>query len=360
MKGEITVRVRLTTGQSGVRVHSASPLTVSTGGLNRRVSPGGVVELSHNNGEVQIKIDGAEWQKAWDTVVINGAGLLNVGARMYRGGIRAFVLTDTGMVVVNQLSLEDYLYGVIVAEIGPINKNTYEAVKAQAVAARSFTLARLGKRKGLGYDLYDSFLRDQEYRGAGAEMSLANQAVDETRGEVLYYQDAPAMVLYHACCGGITADGSEEFLVSVIDAPGHHRGATPFCVRSKHHTWVVTVKKDSLERVLGRLKFSGAKVRVRSLRLEKDRTGKRVKKLHFVTDRGTVTVGGSEFRMALGLKSTYFDMSLGSGTARFTGRGWGHGVGLCQDGAIAMAERGYSYRQILTHYYPRLRLKRAY
>ncbi len=353
------VRVRLTVGQREVLLRADKPLTMVAGGVRREVSAGGTVVLEQDGADVVVKIGETVGQRSRDTVRFTSPGFISVGSRIYRGEIRAFILKNTGMVVVNHLPLDEYLYGVVPAEIGPINTNTYQAVKAQAVAARSFTLARLGRRQGLGYDLYDTYLRDQEYRGAGGEVSLANQAVDETRGEVLYYHDGPAMVLYHACCGGVTADGSEPFLVSVMDTPGHRRGV-PFCVHSRNYNWELTIKKDSLERALGRLKFAGAKVAVRSFRLEKDRTGKRVRKIHFVTARGTVAVGGSEFRMALGLKSTYFDMRMGSGKVKFTGKGWGHGVGLCQDGAIAMAQRGYTYRQILAHYYPRLRLKKVY
>ncbi|MEO0052385.1 MAG: hypothetical protein ABIK11_07630, partial [candidate division WOR-3 bacterium] len=80
----------------------------------------------------------------------------------------------------------------------------------------------------------------------------------------------------------------------------------------------------------------------------------------FKTDRGELTVNGADFRLALGLKSTFFELRISRGSVIFEGKGWGHGVGMCQDGAVGMSRLGYDYRQILKHYYPRLKLGRLY
>lgn len=362
---EVFVRVRLSVGQQGVRVKSAQGLVVVTDGVQRQVSDKGFVVLDQDNGRVAVRIGDAQntpelWRRSKDTIVISSSGLIDVQGRRYRGEIRAFIIPDTGMVVVNRLNLEQYLYGVVPAEIGPIKPETFEAVKAQAVAARSFTLTRLTRRQGLGYELYDSYLRDQEYQGADREVVLGNKAVDETRGEVLIYNDEVAMALYHGNCGGVTADGSEPYLKSVFDTPVNRSGAEPFCALSSNFSWRCTVSQDSIERLLMKLKGWKIKPRVRGFSLEKDRGAKRVKKVRFQTDRGEIIVDGSEFRFALGLKSTFFQMKLHARRFNFEGRGWGHGVGLCQDGAIEMARKGYHYRQILNHYYPALRIKKLY
>jgi len=362
---EVFVRVRLSVGQQGVRVKSAQGLVIVTEGVQRQVSDKGFVVLDQDDSRVAVRIGAAKnaldlWRRSKDTIVISSSGLLDVQGRRYRGEIRAFIIPDTGMVVVNRLTLEQYLYGVVPAEIGPIKPETFEAVKAQAVAARSFTLTRLTRRRGLGYELYDSYLRDQEYQGADREVVLGNKAVDETKGEALIYNDEVAMALYHGNCGGVTADGSEPYLKSVFDTPGNRPGAEPFCALSSNFSWRCTVSQDSIERLLMKLKGGKIKPRVRGFSLEKDRGAKRVKKIRFQTDQGEIVVDGSEFRFALGLKSTFFQMKLHARRFNFEGRGWGHGVGLCQDGAIEMARKGYHYRQILNHYYPALRIKKLY
>ena len=126
------------------------------------------------------------------------------------------------LTVVNEVDLESYLVGLINYEVSSAWE--IDAVKAQAVAARSFTMTRLGKRQGLGHDLFDSYLRDQEYRGTERETELSRQAVLATRGEVLEFHGEVCEALYHGNCGGVTANGSQPYLKSVPDTPGHRRG----------------------------------------------------------------------------------------------------------------------------------------
>ncbi|MEO0025266.1 MAG: SpoIID/LytB domain-containing protein [candidate division WOR-3 bacterium] len=351
------VRVRLTVPDSGVVISAEPELQVRIGGRawkSKRVrvifQPRGF-RLADGDLPPQVFRDTA--------VITSGSGLLRVGSRCYRGAVLVFFLSDSGRtVVVNRLPLEEYLYSVVPCEIGPVNPETYEAVKAQAVAARSFTLSRLGRREGLGYDLYDSYLRDQEYRGAGAELVLASRAVDETRGEVLMYQNEVAEALYHGNCGGVTADGANPSLISVRDSQG--AGGRPFCSWSGNFSWRMSIGLDSIERTLARLSGRSGRIRVKGVRLMRDNESHRVQKLYFKTDRGELTVNGADLRLALGLKSTCFELRISRGKAIFEGKGWGHGVGMCQDGAVGMSRLGYDYRQILKHYYPRLKLGRWY
>ncbi|MCX7762808.1 MAG: SpoIID/LytB domain-containing protein [Candidatus Kryptonium sp.] len=353
----VLVRVRLTVPDSGVVISAEPGLQVSIGGRGWKSNPVRVIFLPQG---FRLAGGGLPPQLLRDSAVITGgSGLLRVGSRSYRGVLVVFFLSDSGRtVVVNRLPLEEYLYSVVPCEIGPVNPETYEAVKAQAVAARSFTLSRLGRRKGLGYDLYDSYLRDQEYRGAGAELALARQAVDETRGEVLEYQGEVVEALYHGNCGGITADGANPCLISVRDSPG--AGGRPFCSWSGNFSWRMSIGLDSIERTLARLTGRSGRIRVKGVRLMRDDKSHRVQKIYFKTDRGELTVNGADFRSALGLRSTFFELRIGGGRAIFEGKGWGHGVGMCQDGAVGMSRLGYDYRQILKHYYPRLKLGRLY
>jgi len=106
-------------------------------------------------------------------------------------------------------------------------------------------------------------------------------------------------------------------------------------------------------------RFTAKRCHVRGSKLEIDRSG-RVKYVSLATDRGSLRLPGSDFRMALGLKSTAFTMTIRSRYVAIAGRGWGHGSGMCQDGAIAMAEAGASYPEILKHYYSGVALKKRY
>jgi stage II sporulation protein D len=354
------VRVRLSEIAESAQVSCDAGMWLQAGGAERKVERG-QVRLCRDGSEVRVDIGAETWRRSPDTVFIRAAQdkRLAVNSRSYRGALLAFVSQENELVVVNELNLEEYLFGVVPCEIGPIRAETFEAVKAQAVAARTFTLSRLGSREGLGFQLYDSFRRDQEYRGAGSEVELACKAVEETRGEVLTHGGQIAEALYHANCGGVTANGSQPYLKSVRDTPGHRRRGAAFCSGSKNYSWSTSMPRSEFEQKLAQL-AGREKVGLRSLRLENDRVSGRVRKVHVNTRQGSFTIAGTDFRFGIGLKSTLFELSLRGNKVVVDGRGWGHGSGMCQDGAIGMARKGYSYRQILMHYYSGVALEGRY
>jgi stage II sporulation protein D len=356
--GEPSVRVRLTAGNVPF-LSSSRGLTVAAGSQRQSVGSNQSLEVSLERGLVAATGDIVPLRPAETLTVAAGeGGFVRVGDRSYRGRILLFRSADNDLAVVNVLGLEEYLLGVVPCEIGPINARTIEAARAQAVAARSFTMARLGRRKGLGHHLFDSYLRDQEYRGIERETELSRQAVEATRGEVIEFQGEVCEALYHANCGGTTANGSQPYLRSIPDTPDHRRGRKAYCSGKPNFSWQASFRKESLDAVVSR--YSGKKCRVRSGRLEADRQSGRVKCLDFATDGGNVRLSGSDFRMAMGLRSTAFTMAIRGRSVTFTGHGWGHGSGMCQDGALAMAEAGASYREILRQYYSNVTLKKRY
>jgi stage II sporulation protein D len=363
---EPLVRVRLSTG-STTFLSSSQGLVLTAGSFRQSVGPDQAIQTECENGLV-IAVGGKSPSWIADTLAVAPAadGFVRVGGRSYRGRLLLFRSADGDLAVVNVLGLEDYLFGVVPCEIGPTNARTVEAVKAQAVAARSFTMTRLGKRQGLGHDLFDSYLRDQEYRGTERETELSRQAVLATRGEMLEFHGEVCEALYHGNCGGVTANGSQPYLRSVPDTPGHRRGRKAYCSDQPNFSWQVSIRKESLDAVVSRLWGQSAtgqspkKCRVRGCKLEADRQSGRVKHLLLATDRGSVRLPGSDFRMAMGLKSTGFTMAIRGATVTFTGHGWGHGLGMCQDGAVGMAEGGASYKEILHHYYAGVSLKKCY
>lgn len=356
--GEPSVRVRLTT--KGVAFFSSSRgLTLAASTSPQSVDPNQLIQAGFEGGLV-VASGGPAPLRTADTLAVAAGegGFVRVGDRSYRGRLLVFRAADGDLAVVNVLGLEDYLRGVVPCEIGPINVRTFEAAKAQAVAARSFTMTRLGRRKGLGHDLFDSYLRDQEYRGIERETELSRQAVSATRGEVLEFQYEVCEALYHANCGGVTAKGSKPYLKSIPDTPEQRRGRKAYCSGRPNSSWQTSLGRDSLDAAASRLLGMGC--RVRAVSVEMDRESGRARYVNLATDHGSSRVPGSDFRMAMGLRSTAFTASIRGRTVSFTGRGWGHGSGMCQDGAIGMAEAGASYREILKHYYTGASLAQRY
>jgi len=355
--GEPLVRVRLAAGKTAY-LSSDGGLVLAAGSRRQSVGSNRKVEVALERGQIVVT-GGPAAPLSVDTLSVTADkdGLVRVGDRSYRGRLLLFPSTDGDLAVVNVLGIEDYLLGVVPCEIGPINAHTLEAAKAQAVAARSFTMTRLGRRKGLGHDLFDSYLRDQEYRGIERETELSRQAVAATRGEVLEYRGDVCEALYHGNCGGVTANGAKQYLKSIPDTPGHVRGRKAYCAGKPNSSWQTNMSRDSLDAVAGRL--SAKKCHVRGCKVDIDRSG-RAECVELTTDRGKVRVPGPDFRMAMGLKSAVFTMTIRNRYVSFTGRGWGHGVGMCQDGAVAMAEGGANYREILRQYYSDAGLEKRY
>lgn len=287
-------------------------------------------------------------------VASGGAGIPLVFARnrWYRGALE-FEPTGGGVTAVNVIPLEQYLYGVVPAEMP--NGWPAESLKSQAVAARSYALANLGKHKSRGYDLCGTD-ECQVYQGAAAEATSTNMAVDATRGVVVTFGGKVIPAYFHSSSGGYT-ENSEEVWMRKLP---YIRAVPDFDQKSPHFTWYKNVAAGSLADGLARSGVNiGAIIAVNPL--SRSYSG-RVKEVQVVGTEGTKVVGGETFRLAAGLNSTLFNVApVGSGQPSefaFAGRGWGHGLGLSQWGAKTLGEMGYSYTQILSHYYPGAQLSR--
>lgn len=279
--------------------------------------------------------------------------LLTVDGKLLRGDVEAFMNPLGVAVLVNVLPLEDYLRGVVPKELSPRLFPELEALKAQAVAARTFSVSEMGARARLGFDLY-SDQRSQVYGGAGSEQALTNRAVDATRGLYLAFQGEPIVAFYSSTCGGVTADYASafdkppiEYLKGGVSCPDQE---------SRYARWVeekdILSIQDSLTRYAGVGKLTRLQI------LEKTETG-RVKEALFEGNSGSAVLRGLTVRYALALRSHFIDKietRVGkNGTissVRVEGRGWGHGVGMCQIGAYELARRKMDFQSILGRYYP--------
>jgi stage II sporulation protein D len=301
-------------------------------------------------------------------------------AQRYRGVIRV-VASDTGVVVVNVLPVEWYLRGVVPLEIGgPRAGNEEAAVEAQAIAARSYTVVRLaaiegGASRNANYDLLSS-VADQVYGGADVERPFSNQAVARTIGLVLRYNGRVVSAPYHSTCGGETAEpdevwrsANEPFLQRVSDRiPGTSNRF--YCDISPRFSWTRSLTGDELDAAVRAYLASyttvpaGGAGHVRGATVESRTPSGRVARLIIAAERGTFSLRGNDIRYVLRtpggeiLNSTYFSVQTETrrdgSLARLVvkGNGYGHGIGMCQWGAIGRARAGQSARAILATYYP--------
>ena len=281
---------------------------------------------------------------------VNPFGYIVLNGKRYQGRIK--IKNSNGLIdVIEHIGLESYIIGVLGPEMGtswPI-----EALKAQAVSARTYTLASLNKN--YEYDLTNT-VYDQVYNGHQTISPAIIAAVNQTRGEVLTYKGKVFFAYYHANSGGHTTSPSTAWNSDSIIPP--LRGVKdPYFKYSPNAYWECYVPSSDIIKFL--LPYAASKKNISKIKeirvLSKDRSQRAIKLL-ISTDAGKFKVDISNLRKHIGtfdLKSTLITRieKLKNGF-KFYGRGWGHGVGLCQDGAKAMADNGYDYKKILQFYYP--------
>jgi stage II sporulation protein D len=285
----------------------------------------------------------------------SGPSTVHVNGRPHRGVILVHA-GKTGLMVVNELPMESYVAGIVGAEVSP--RWHAEALKAQAVAARTYALYRMRGRGAGPYDVEGS-VAGQVYKGAQAEDPATLRAVSDTSGEVLTYAGAPALTVYHSNAGGATEASRDVWLK---DYPYLGSVESPFDSLAPGFSWAHTMTAEDLSRALNGAGHAIG-VPVALYPVETTATG-RVKTL-LVRDRegGVVRLSGEDLRKAVGygvIRSTVFEVRASDGSFAFSGRGSGHGVGLSQWGAKGMADNGRSYREILFHFYPGAAIERAY
>lgn len=331
-------------------------------------------------------------------VAQQGADLLHMNGRRYRGTMEFRRYQDSDLTVINTLGLEPYLYGVVPGEIEALAPT--EAIKAQAVAARTYALKNLGRYAKWGFDLVDT-IESQVYNGYEGEKVQTNLAVDATRGQKAMYQGTLASLFYFSSSGGRTEDNAYvwgtplPYLKSVEDP--YESGL------SYNYNWQRVLTAADVERYLA---AAGVNLgTVQSLSIIETTLSGRVAKLRVTGSTGSMTfqreacrtllelpsqlytLGGSEQLSVLGADGRVTRQNPGglavvsasgsstiptgvaavaigadgalsyTGTAAsnlfvLTGRGWGHGVGMSQEGAKGFARNGYTYTQILQHYFP--------
>ena len=232
-------------------------------------------------------------------------------------------------------SLDDYVAGVLAGEAGTYR--TSQALRAMAIAARTYAARFRGRHQADGYD-FCSLTHCQSFKPA-AVTPAERDAADATSGELLWYRGSPAEAYYTQDCGGKTEAGGESYLPSRDDAA---------CTRKGRLQWSAEIPLADLSRAFGE-PVSTVEVLSRT-------PSNRAATVRISSSR---TIAASDFRLSLGrvlgwnlVRSDLYSVRLSGGRAIFTGYGSGHGIGLCQKGAEGMARSGASDRDILAAYYP--------
>jgi stage II sporulation protein D len=278
---------------------------------------------------------------------------------------------------VNIVYMEDYLRGVVPPEIGKRVDGEIEAVKAQAVAARTYAMSHLRQYEGEPYDMKASIM-DQVYEGGDVENRLINRAIDATVGHVVTYHDKLINAYYHSTCGGMTDNISHvwdrreiPYLRAVEDGNA--------CSWSKYFRWQEVFTEPQLR---GRVEQYLASDRGRDLRIGRIRDvkiaarspGGRASRLLVHTESDVYKFQKDRIRWVIGrtsnpdliLPSDRFEVVIDRDnrgnieTVTFKGKGYGHGVGMCQCGAIGLSRTGWAFDRILEHYYTGVEVRKLY
>jgi SpoIID/LytB domain protein len=287
-------------------------------------------------------------------------------AQTYRGFMEVHPATGATLTVVNVVNVEDYIRGVVPNELSSGALASVEALKAQAVAARTYARAHLGDYSSKGFDLCAT-AACQVYKGAASEHPLSDRAVAETRGVLATWHGRPIRAYYTSACGGHTESGRAVF---DDDAP-YLRGVA--CVpdgraarwsveseRAAHEdAWEVRLTPAEVRSTVARFGSVGKVLDLVPLR---SGVSGRVVVLAVVGAERDMLLRGVKVRWGLGVPESLFviarETAPDGAVERFVikGLGHGHGVGLCQTGAAAMARAGAGFRAILEHYYPGITL----
>ena len=326
---------------SGKRLKIAGKVMVKRQGeklfLNTRAIDASVVSVQGGNKVYNVKVfsrtDNSSIQKTEKEWTVRGS------LEIHR--------VSSGLAVVNQIPLETYVAGVVSGEVSP--KWPLEALKAQAVAARTYVLYKQVKNQEQPFDVFAS-VQDQVYHGHAARHDSVIRAIEQTKGQVVTYDRHPIYAAYSSTAAGPTEDA---LYVWALDLPYLKGVDCPFDDQAPRYNWQTSFTFEYLEKQLRKEGYTvGAVATLTPYTFTPSGRVDRVRLLH---SRGEIILRGQDLRRIVGYSkifSTNFSIRSMGAKVEIVGHGAGHAVGMCQWGMREMAELGYDYQSILRHYYP--------
>lgn len=278
--------------------------------------------------------------------------ILYVNNTGYRGKIELHNILGK-IYIINILSIEEYLYSVVPSEM-PASWNI-EALKAQAVAARTYSYYHIIKNKNKNVYDVDSTTNFQVYKGIISETPSSIEAVTKTSGTIMTYNYEPIIAYFHSTSGGKTSDDKDVW--SGVDLPYLESVECKYSENSPHYTWTTELTMNEITKALSEKYKRIDSIRKISFKKNNDR----VVSVEIVHNNGTINLTGNQFRLLFPpqkLKSTYFTAKKIDKKLVINGRGWGHGVGMCQWGAKGRSEKGIKYDDILKYYYKNIKFQK--
>ncbi len=380
---EPMVRVGIGLPQTALSIGGGAGLLLSgpDGGGLTEIPAGSSAEVKGNGTTVRARVGGLSTPAGTVLTVrsVDSLGYIRVNGRDYRGSLMVSS-TPAGVLAVNLVSLEDYVAGVVNAEMGRRPAGDSQAVQAQAVISRTVAMRALGRYRVRGYDVV-STISDQAYGGVMTETGAGWAAVRATRGEVLTFGGTVIEAFFHSTCGGRTeavdevfSGAAQPYLQSVSD---RSPSGAVYCALSPRFRWREEWTGDQLARVVWEnARLLGATAEAigfpGDLQIGGRSPSGRVSDLVMVAAGRMVPIVGQQvirqvFRTGDGgwLRSAQFSIQASRGGGRIArlvidGSGNGHGVGMCQWGAVGRARSGAGYQAILSAYFPGTELRRLY
>ncbi len=300
-----------------------------------------------------IKLGSSEWPVSGVRIESEGERDLFLDKARFRGSFDIQKDGSGSLSIVNRLNIESYLYGVLPHEVAawwPM-----EALKAQAIAARTYALYQMQVSKNNPYDVKNT-TSSQVYGGSTSERYRTKLATNQTAGKVLTYLGKVFPAYFHATCGGTQAGAQELWKINLLPIGGGAK--CTFCRISPHYYWEAKIPFAEIEEKLNANKRSVGQLL--NIEAVTQTPSGRAGSLKFTGNMGEAVIAAKDFRIWVGgnrIRSTAFSIEVSEDAALFHGRGWGHGVGLCQWGSLGQALLGRHYKDILNLYYPQAKIE---
>jgi stage II sporulation protein D len=378
------VRVAIYCNVTSSAIVSNSALTFSNGGTKKDISINEEIffEASDNINRVFVisKLYGRFLTPLPCTLLTqNDSSTIKIQQKPYRGFIIIVPSEHKNCFsIVNLLDVEDYLKGVIPLEIGKGNIDIIEAVKAQAISARTYTYKKILNSLSNSFFDITATIADQVYGGKICETEICNQAIDATKDEVITFKDSLIYAYYHSTCGGKTANIEDvwpnkshiDYLSSISDL---NENGIPYCSISPSFNWEENWPLPQFNYIINRFSketfpqnyVSGE---IKNISIDSRFNCGRIKQLTFYTTTGKFSYSGDKIRFIMRINSQGYpilkssnisDIFINQGTIFVKGIGYGHGVGMCQMGAIGRAKSGQKYDKILKTYYKNTEIRKV-